>query len=78
VYQEDIIKFLQEVCGLSGSEADTVRRGIAKKKMSILDEMMPRILEGYCSKSDKPREQSEAEAHEFIKIIEDASSYMFG
>ena len=78
VYQEDIIKFLQEICGLSGSEADTVRRGIAKKKMSILEEMMPRILEGYCSKSDKPREESEKEAHEFIKIIEDASSYMFG
>lgn len=78
VYQEDIIKFLQAVCGLSGSEADTVRRGIAKKKMSILDEMMPRILEGYCAKSDKPRGESEAEAHEFIKIIEDASSYMFG
>lgn len=78
VYQEDIIKFLQVVCGLSGSEADTVRRGIAKKMMSILDTMMPRILDGYCSKSDKPREESESEAHEFLKIIEDASSYMFG
>lgn len=78
VYQEDIIKFLQAVCGLTGSEADTVRRGIAKKKMSILEEMLPRILEGYCSKSDKPREQSVNEANEFIKIIEDASSYMFG
>lgn len=78
VYQEDIIKFLQEICGLSGSEADTVRRGIAKKKMSILEEMMPRIMEGYCLKSDKPREQAEAEARDFLKIIEDASSYMFG
>lgn len=78
VYQEDIIKFLQQVCGLTGSEADTVRRGIAKKNMGILEVMMPRILEGYCSKSDKPRDVAEAEAHEFIKIIEDASSYMFG
>ena len=78
VYQEDIIKFLQEICGLTGSEADTVRRGIAKKEMSILEEMMPRILEGYCSKSDKPREQSESEANEFLQIIKDASSYMFG
>jgi len=78
VYQEDIIKFLQEVCGLSGSEADTVRRGIAKKNMDILNNMMPRILEGYCSKSDKPHSEAEVEAHEFIKIIDDASSYMFG
>lgn len=78
VYQEDIIKFLQAVCGLSGSEADTVRRGIAKKKMSILETMMPRIMDGYCAKSDKPREVAESEAKEFLKIIEDASSYMFG
>lgn len=78
VYQEDIIKFLQEVCGLSGSEADTVRRGIARKKVEILDKMMPAILNGYCSKSDKPRDRAEEEAKEFLRIIEDASSYMFG
>lgn len=78
VYQEDIIRFLMEVCGLSGGEADTVRRGIAKKKMSILEAAMPKILEGYCSHSDKPREIAEAEAREFLQIIEDASAYMFG
>lgn len=78
VYQEDIIRFLMDVCGLSGGEADTVRRGIAKKKMSILEESMPRILEGYCSHSDKPREEAEEEAKEFLRIIEDASAYMFG
>ena len=78
VYQEDIIKFLQIICGLTGSEADTVRRGIAKKEMSILEKMIPRVLEGYCAKSDKAREDAEREANELIKIIEDASSYMFG
>lgn len=78
IYQEDVIAFLQQVCGLSGSEADTVRRGIAKKKMEILQESMPKILDGYCSRSDKPREVAESECNEFIKIIEDASSYMFG
>ncbi len=30
VYQEDIISFLQEICGLSGSEADNVRRAIGR------------------------------------------------
>lgn len=78
VYQEDIINFLMQVCGLSGGEADTVRRGIAKKKMSILEESLPKILDGYCSNSDKPREIAESEAKEFLQIIEDASSYMFG
>ncbi len=78
VYQEQIIAFLQQICGLSGSEADTVRRGIGRKKKEVLDAAMPQILEGYCSKSDKPRAEAEAEAKEFLQIIEDASSYMFG
>lgn len=78
VYQEDIIQFLQKICGLSGSQADSVRRGIAKKKMELLDEWMPVILDGYCKKSEKPRDMAEGEAKEFIQIIEDASSYMFG
>jgi len=77
-YQEDIIAFLQKVCGLSGSYADTVRRGIARKKPEILEEALPKILDGYCSKSDKPREVAEKECGEFLQIIEDASSYMFG
>lgn len=78
VYQESIIAFLQQICGLTGSEADTVRRGIAKKKMDILEKWMPKILDGYCQKSAKPREIAEKEAREYLKVIEDASSYMFG
>ena len=78
VYQEDIIRFLQEICGLSGSEADNIRRGIAHKEEKRLQEAMPKILEGYCEKSSHPREQAEQEAKTFIQIIKDASSYMFG
>ena len=78
VYQEDIIAFLQQVCGLTGSEADTVRRGIARKKPEILEQYLPRIMDGYCSRSDKSRSEAEEEAKEFLRIIEDASSYMFG
>ncbi len=77
VFQEDVIAFLQKICGLSGSTADSVRRGIAKKKMDILEKYMPQIVDGYCSKSDSPREQAEEEVKEYLKIIEDASSYMF-
>ena len=78
VYQESIISFLQKICGLSGSTADSVRRGIAKKKMDILEEYLPTILDGYCSHSDKPREVAEEEAKDFLQVIEDASAYMFG
>ena len=78
VYQEDIIAFLQEVCGLSGSYADTVRRGIARKKPEILAEALPKINDGYCAKSSQPREIAERECAEFLQIIDDASAYMFG
>lgn len=78
VYQEQIIDFLQKVCGLSGSYADTVRRGIARKKPEILEKALPQILNGYCAQSDHPRDQAEKECQEFLKVVEDASSYMFG
>ncbi len=78
VYQEQVIAFLQQICGLSGSAADNVRRAIGRKQKDRLDAAMPSILEGYCAKSDKPRDIAEAEAKKFLQIIEDASSYMFG
>ena len=78
VFQEDVIKFLQDICGLSGSDADNVRRAIGRKQMDRLQAALPQILEGYCSKSDKPREVAEEEARIFLKIIEDSSNYMFG
>jgi DNA polymerase-3 subunit alpha len=31
IYQEDTIKFLQQICGLSGSAADNIRRAIGRK-----------------------------------------------
>ncbi len=78
VFQEDVIKFLQDICGLSGSDADNVRRAIGRKQMDRLQSALPQILEGYCNKSDKPREVAEEEAKTFLQIIEDSSNYMFG
>ena len=78
IYQEDTIKFLQEICGLSGSEADNIRRAIGRKQKERLDKAMPDILNGYCNKSPKPREEAEEEAKEFLQIIEDSASYQFG
>lgn len=78
VYQEDTIKFLQQICGLSGSEADNVRRAIGRKQKDRLEKALPSILEGYCAKSDKPRDVAEAEAKEFLQVIEDSASYQFG
>lgn len=78
IYQEDTIKFLQQICGLSGSEADNIRRAIGRKQKDRLEAALPSILEGYCNKSQRPREEAENEAKEFLQIIEDSASYQFG
>lgn len=78
VYQEQTIAFLQQACGLSGGEADNVRRAIGRKQKDRLDAAMPQILEGYCNNSSKPREQAEQEVKEFLQVIEDSASYQFG
>jgi DNA polymerase-3 subunit alpha len=78
IYQEDTIKFLQQICGLSGSEADNIRRAIGRKQRDRLEAALPSILEGYCSKSPQPRDVAETEAKEFLQVIEDSASYQFG
>lgn len=78
VYQEDTIRFLQNICGLSGSEADNVRRAIGRKQRDRLEKALPQILEGYCAKSKSAREQAIKEANEFLQIIEDSANYQFG
>lgn len=78
VFQEDTIKFLTNICGLSGSNADNIRRAIGRKQKDRLEAALPSILEGYCNKSDKPREVAEQEAKKFLRIIEDSSNYQFG
>ena len=78
VFQEDTISFLQNICGLTGSEADNVRRAIGRKQKDRLEKALPQILEGYCEKSSQPKEIAEKEAKEFLQIIEDSSNYQFG
>ena len=78
IYQEDTIKFLQQICGLSGSAADNIRRAIGRKQKDRLEAALPDILSGYCSKSAQPKEVAEEEAKEFLQIIEDSASYQFG
>lgn len=78
IFQEDIIAFLQQMCGLSGSEADNVRRAIGRKDAERLEKAIPKILNGYCEHSSKPRKEAEEDAKAFLKVIEDASEYSFG
>lgn len=78
IFQEDTIKFLTDICDFSGSSADTTRRAIGKKDKELLSQQLPKILEGYCKHSPKPREIAEKEAKQFVQIIADSSEYQFG
>lgn len=78
IFQEDTIKFLTDICGFSGALADTTRRAIGKKDIVLLNEQLPKILEGYCKNSKSPRDVAEKEAHQFIQIVSDSSDYQFG
>lgn len=77
-FQEDTIKFLTNICGLSGSKADNIRRAIGRKQKDRLEVALPDILNGYCKMSSKRREIAEKEAKTFLQIIEDSSNYQFG
>ena len=78
IFQEDTIKFLIDICGFSGSKADTTRRNIGKKNAEALRAELPDIIEGYCNHSSRPRVMAEEEAKQFVQIIQDSSDYQFG
>lgn len=78
IFQEDTIKFLTDICGFTGAEADNTRRAIGKKSVEELKQQLPKILKGYCDYSPKPREVAEREAKQFIQIVSDSSEYQFG
>lgn len=78
IFQEDTIKFLTDICDFTGSAADTTRRAIGKKDEELLKQQLPKILEGYCNHSPKPRGVAEQEAKQFVQIIQDSSEYQFG
>ncbi|MGL5803142.1 MAG: PHP domain-containing protein [Cetobacterium sp.] len=77
VYQEQIITFLQEVCGFSGQDADNVRRCIGKKDMDTLLTWVPKIEAGYVANSDKEELKAKVECSEFLQVMRDAGSYSF-
>lgn len=78
IFQEDTIKFLTDICGFTGSAADTTRRAIGKKDKELLKQQLPKILEGYCGHSSQPRVKAEEEAKQFVQIVQDSSEYQFG
>ena len=91
VFQEQIISFLHEYCGFTMGEADIVRRGFAKKTgteqyIPIIKNggVMPgreHYINGYIRTMKEQygidEKKSEEDIVGFIKVIEDASNYLF-
>lgn len=79
VYQEQIINFLNQFCGFTMGEGDVVRKGFAKKLGT--EQFIPRIKSGFIQtmkeKYSVTEEESERLIVSFLKVIEDASSYLF-
>lgn len=78
VFQEDTLKFLMDICGYNGGEADNLRRAIGNKNKEVIEENLPRIIDGYHKHSNKDRQQAEKEVEQFLQILIDSSSYQFG
>lgn len=92
VYQEQIIEFLHKFCGFTMGEADIVRRHFSKKTGTetdipiikdggYLSKDKNHYIEGFVSTMKKkygvPEEESEKIIGNFLKVIIDASDYLF-
>lgn len=79
VFQEGLMKFLTTFCGYSGSDADNVRRSISKKRGTekLLPEIEKRFISFVHKKYGYDKEYAHQVIQSFLKVVEDASSYMF-
>ena len=79
VYQEQIIEFLNKFCGFTMGDADTVRRGFAKKTGT--EQFIPKIKNGFIEtmvdKYNTTKEDAEKIIEDFLVVIQDASDYLF-
>ncbi len=73
VYQEQVMQISKEVCGLTGGEADTLRKAIGKKKIDIMRKMKLRMIEGGQAVSGIQPALMEA----FWKQLEEFAAYCF-
>lgn len=73
VYQEQVMQISKDMCGFSGGEADTLRKGIAKKIPEVLAKMKPKFIEGAIRESGADPDLMER----FWEQLEDFAAYCF-
>ncbi len=57
VYQEQVMQIAKEMCGFTGGQADTLRKGVAKKKPEVLAKMKVDFIEGAIKTSHADRKR---------------------
>lgn len=73
VYQEQVMQISKDMCGFTGGEADTLRKGIAKKIPEVLAKMKVKFIDGAVENSGANRSDME----KFWKQLEDFAAYCF-
>ena len=73
VYQEQVMQISRDLCGFTGGQSDTLRKGIAKKIPEVLAKMKVDFIEGAIKQSGADRKQMEL----FWKQLEDFAAYCF-
>jgi len=73
VYQEQVMQIAKEMCGFSGGQADTLRKAIGKKQISVMAKMKTDFVEGAVKVSGADRRMVE----EFWTALEDFAAYCF-
>jgi len=73
VYQEQVMQIAKDLSGFTGGQADTLRKGVAKKIPAVLAKMKPAFIDGAVEHSGADRRQMEA----FWKQIEAFGAYCF-
>lgn len=63
VYQEQGMQYLQAAAGFTRGQADFWRKGVAKAKYDILDDLYPKYLKG-CTEHGIPKEDAEKWWHD--------------
>ncbi len=73
VYQEQVMQISKEMCGFTGGQADTLRKAIGKKQVSVMAKMKEAFIDGAVKVSGADRGVME----EFWLSLEDFAAYCF-
>ena len=73
VYQEQVMQIAKDLCGFTGGQADTLRKGIGKKNPAVLAKMKKEFIDGAISVSNTEQKFVE----DLWKGLEDFAAYSF-